>query len=183
MNAVDILFILLLLGGLAIGFFHGTIRLAISIVALYVSIVLASLYFQVVGNFFRTRMGTSLEAGQVVAFAMIMLVSFLLLTIAGLYTFRYARIPAGLDFIDRIIGLLLGLVLSGLLLGMLALILKDLFIDMNTARSLNFPITQWFQGSARTSLLLRFFAGNILPLIYATLQPFLPAESALIFRL
>ncbi len=50
MNAIDLLFILLLLAGLAIGFFQGTIRLTIAIVSFYVSIVLASLYFQLVGR-------------------------------------------------------------------------------------------------------------------------------------
>ncbi|MFN8476206.1 MAG: CvpA family protein [Kouleothrix sp.] len=46
MNVTDIVFILILLGGLALGFFQGTIRLIITIIAFYVGIVLASLYFQ-----------------------------------------------------------------------------------------------------------------------------------------
>lgn len=49
MNLIDILFLLGVLGGLALGFFQGTIRLAIAIVSFYVSIILASLYFQRLG--------------------------------------------------------------------------------------------------------------------------------------
>lgn len=51
MNLIDILFLLGVLGGLALGFFQGTIRLAIAIVSFYVSIILASLYFQALGRF------------------------------------------------------------------------------------------------------------------------------------
>src|SRR5262245_63270587 len=124
MNFVDIVFVLLLLAALALGFFQGTIRLLIAIVAFYVGIVLASLYFTTVGLFFQQRFHSSLRVGHITAFAVIMLVSFLLLTIAGLYTFRYAKMPASLVFLDRIVGTLLGLVLGAFLLGMFGIILK-----------------------------------------------------------
>ena len=94
MNLTDIVFILLVLAFLALGFFQGTIKLLIAIVSFYVSIILASLYFQLVGSFFRQRFRTNLEVGQITAFGVILMVAFLLLTFAGLYTFRYARLPA-----------------------------------------------------------------------------------------
>src|SRR5215470_1048896 len=106
MNGIDILYIILLLGGLALGFFQGTIRLLIAIVAFYIGIILASLYFTTVGLFFQRRFNSTLYVGQITAFALILLVAFLLLSIAGFYTFRYAKMPASLDFIDRIIGTL-----------------------------------------------------------------------------
>ncbi len=86
MNGTDLMFILLLLGGLALGFFQGTLKLVIAIIAFYVGIVLASLYFQPIGNFFRVRFNSSTEVGQITAFAVVLVVSFLLLTGAGLYT-------------------------------------------------------------------------------------------------
>ena len=52
MNLIDILFLLGVLGGLALGFFLGIIRLAIAIISFYLSIILASLYFQSLGRFF-----------------------------------------------------------------------------------------------------------------------------------
>ncbi|MFO7166451.1 MAG: CvpA family protein [Chloroflexota bacterium] len=182
MNAIDLLFILLLLAGLAIGFFQGTIRLTIAIVSFYVSIVLASLYFQLVGRFFRQRFGTTLEVGQITAFAVILLIAFLLLTIAGLYTFRYARMPAALDFLDRIVGTLLGLVLGALILGIFASLLESLFVFRNPGGVISFPIMRAFQGGVRSSILVSFFANTILPLIYAAVRPVLPAEADLIFR-
>jgi membrane protein required for colicin V production len=181
MNGVDIIFIVLLLFGLGLGFFQGTIRLAVSIVALYVAILLASLYFQAFGNWLRVRVNATVDTSQTVGFVIIMLVAFLLLTTAGLYTFRYARFPAGLEIMDRVVGLLLGLVLISIFLGMFALVLRNLFIFQN-AGAADLPIFSWFQGETRASLLVNFFGNSILPYIYASLQPFLPRESALIFR-
>ena len=182
MNAIDILFILLLLAGLALGFFQGTIRLFIAIVAFYVGIILASLYFTTVGLFFQRRFNSTLYVGQIMAFIIILLIAFFLLTIAGFYTFRYAKMPASLDFIDRIIGTMLGLLLGVLFLGMLAIVLKDLFVYQDVAGSITFPIMRAFQSSVRTSLLAPLFSDRILPLVYTTVQPVLPRDSSIIFR-
>src|SRR5262249_61539673 len=86
MNLIDILFLLILLGGLALGFFQGTVKLLIAIIAFYVGIVLASLYFQSVGNFYRLRFNSSAEVGQITAFATVLAVRFILLTFAGFDT-------------------------------------------------------------------------------------------------
>lgn len=181
MNLIDILFIVLLIGGLALGFFQGTIKLIIAIVAFYVGIVLASLYFLAVGDFFRRRFESSAQVGQITAFALILLVSFLLLLGAGLYTFRYARLPASLDFIDRIIGSLLGLVLGALFLGIFAIVLAKLFIERDVAGALNFPVTGFIQSRVRTSVLLPYFRDYVLPLIYNSARPVLPREADFIF--
>ena len=182
MNFVDILFLLLLLGGLALGFFQGTIKLLVAIIAFYVGILLASLYFTTIGLTFKQRFHSSLEVGQITAFAVILLVAFLLLTVAGLYTFRYARLPASLDFIDRMAGTVLGLVLAGLFLGMLGVILKLLFYrDIAVA---DLPIIASFQNSVKSSFLVLFFSNQILPLIFVTLQPILPRDAAdIIFKI
>lgn len=182
MNAIDILFIVLLLVGLALGFFQGTIRLLIAIIAFYVSIVLASLYFPVVGEFFRSKFHSSREVGQITGFAVVLLISFLLLTAAGLYTFRYARVPISLDFIDKISGTLLGLLLGALFLGMFAILLHGLFVSRDVAANVTLPIVSSFQAGVRKSFLVKFFADQILPLIYVTVRPVLPRESDFIFR-
>ena len=182
MNFTDILFILLLLGCLALGFFQGTIRLVIAIVAFYIGIILASLYFTTVGLFFQRRFNSTLNVSQIMAFFIILLVAFFLLTIAGFYTFRYARMPASLDFVDRILGTLLGLLLGVLFLGIFAIVLKDLFVYQDVAGSITFPIMRAFQSSVRSSLLRPIFSDQILPLIYQTVAPVLPRDASIIFR-
>jgi membrane protein required for colicin V production len=182
MNGIDVIFLLLLLGGLALGFFQGTIKLLVTIIAFYVSIVLASLYFQAVGNFFRVRFNSSQEVGQITAFATVLLISFFLLTVAGLYTFRYLRVPPSLDFFDKIIGTLLGLLLGALFMGLLAILLKDLFVLRSPASEAGLPLIISFQNGVRTSTLTTFFGERLFPLLYRTIRPILPAEANLIFR-
>ena len=182
MNGIDIIFLLILLGGLALGFFQGTIKLLVTIIAFYVSIVLASLYFQAVGNFFRVRFASSQEVGQITAFATVLLISFLLLTLAGLYTFRYLKVPPSLDFIDKIIGTLLGLLLGTLFRGLLAILLKDLFVYRSPASEAALPIVISFQSGVRNSTLVTFFGDRLFPLLYRTVQPILPSEADYIFR-
>lgn len=182
MNVTDIVFILILLGGLALGFFQGTIRLIITIIAFYVGIVLASLYFQSVGNFFRVRFNSSAEVGQITAFATVLMLTFMLLTAAGLYTFRYFRIPSSLDFFDKILGTLLGLLMAALFMGMLAVLLKDLFVFRSPASSASLPFMIATQSSVRGSTLVRFFSENVLPLLYNSVRPVLPREADIIFR-
>ena len=183
MNGIDVLFLLILLGGLALGFFQGTIKLLVTIIAFYVSLVLASLYFQAVGNFFRVRFNSSQEVGQITAFATVLLVSFLLLTLAGLYTFRYWKVPASLDFFDKITGTLLGLLLGALFMGLLAILLKDLFVFRSPAGEAGLPIVISFQNGVRSSTLVTFFGDRLFPLLHRTIQPILPAESDFIFRI
>lgn len=183
MNIIDLLFIFILIGAMAFGMFQGIIRLLVSIVSLYVSIVLASLYFQPLGNIFRTRFGSTLEVGQVTAFAAILLVGFILLLLAGNYTFRYARLPTALDFLDRIVGTLLGLFLGALMLGLFGVLLRDLFIFQAPADTLNYPFMFTFQNGVRSSLLVGIFNSYILPLIYRTVDPVLPPEANIIFQI
>jgi membrane protein required for colicin V production len=183
MNLVDIFFILMLIGALAAGIFQGIIKLMIAIVSLYISIVLASLYFQPLGVVFRNRFRSTLEVGQITAFAVILMVGFIALTVAGLYTFRYAQMPKSLEFLDRIVGTLLGLVLGGLLLGMFALLLRDLFVFQSPASALTYPFMRTFQNSVRGSVMIGLFGNFILPLIYSSVQPILPPEADIIFRI
>jgi uncharacterized membrane protein required for colicin V production len=182
MNGIDLLFLLILLAGLALGFFQGTIKLLVAIISFYVSLVLASLYFQAVGNFFRVRFNSSQEVGQITAFATVLLISFFLLLLAGLYTFRYLKMPTSLDFFDKIIGTMLGLLLGALFMGLLAILLKDLFVFRSPASEASLPFVISFQNGVRSATLVSFFGDRVFPLLYQTVRPILPAEADLLFR-
>jgi uncharacterized membrane protein required for colicin V production len=183
MNYIDLLLLLLVFGFLALGFFQGTIKILIAIISFYVSIVLASLYYQFVGAFFRQRFRTSGDGGQIIAYAIILVLAFMLLTVAGIYTFRYAKMPPSLDFIDRIIGTLFGFVLGGLIVGMTAEILYIFFVERSPASGVTFPIMRSLQSTTRASFLIVFFKDNVLPLIFSLVRPVLPAETGPLFRL
>ncbi len=181
MSWFDVIFLVLLVGGLALGFFQGTIKLIVAIIAFYVGIILASLYFQSLGGYFQRQFRTSGDVGQVTAFAIVLVATFLLLTIAGLYTFRYARVPVGLDFVDRIAGGIFGLLLGALFAGALALMLRRLLVMQSIGEFAQTPIGGAIQSGARTSFMLPYFADYLLPLMYSTVRPILPEESRFIF--
>jgi membrane protein required for colicin V production len=90
--------------------------------------------------------------------------------------------PAGLDFFDKILGTLLGMLMAALFMGILAVLLKDLFVFRSPATSASLPFVISMQSSVRGSTLVRFFGENILQLIYTSVRPVLPRDADIIFR-
>ncbi len=180
MNLIDILMILLFIGALAIGFFQGMIRIVVIILAFYLSLVLASLYYPSLGEWLVARLGTQRYVAQYVGFTLVLFVATLLLTAAGIYTFRYAQLPGQLQYLDRIIGTVLGMVLGALIIGILATLLYNLMI-VRGGRNIDFPIMRSLGNAVASSSILQYFSRELLPLTYGMLDPVLPEGAALIF--
>lgn len=181
MNIVDLLFVVLFFGALAVGFFQGTVRLLLIILSFYLSTVLASLYYQSLADIFLRELGGQRLFNQYVAFALIHLLCFIVLTFVGIYTFRYVHTPYHLEMIDRIVGTALGLVIGGMILGLSAVLLWNLFIVRGFA-NIDYPITRWLGGQISASLMLRFFANAVLPSLYELVDPVLPDAARIIFQ-
>ncbi len=181
MNIMDILFILLFFTTLAIGFFQGMVRLLVIIIAFYLAMVLASLYYPSLGEFFVRRLGAERFVGQYVAFTLVLFFASLLLTFAGLYTFRYFRMPGGLEYLDRALGAVLGLVFGALLIGILAALLWNLMI-IRGGRNIDLPLMRGLGNAIANSFVLRYFSDVVLPLAYGTLDPVLPEGADLLFQ-
>jgi hypothetical protein len=180
MNFMDVLLILIFLGMLIAGFFQGMIRLLVVIAAFYLATVLASLYYAPLGEFFVRQFETQRFVGQYVAFVLVHAISFTLLTIAGLYTFRYAKLPGSLEYLDRIIGTVLGMVLGGLVVGITADLLWNLMIARG-GRNIDLPIFGMIGNSVAGSSVIQYFSNVVLPLTYNYLDPILPDGANLIF--
>ena len=105
---------------------------------------------------------------------------FILLTAAGIYTFRYAQLPGQLQYLDRIVGTVLGMVLGALIVGIVATLLYNLMI-VRGGRNIEFPIMRALGSSVATSSILQYFSQFLLPQTYALLDPVLPDGAALIF--
>ncbi len=181
MNLIDILFILLFFGMLAVGFFQGMIRLLVMIISLYLAVVLGSLYYAPMGEFFVRSLGTQRFVAQYVSFFLVMVLSFILLTVAGLYTFRYAKMPGGLEYLDRIIGTLLGMLLGVLLIGIFGGLLYNLMI-LRGGREIELPLFAALGDAVARSTLIRYFSNVLLPMAYSVLDPILPDGANLLFR-
>jgi uncharacterized membrane protein required for colicin V production len=179
-NFIDIVLILVFFGMLAAGFFQGMIRLLVLIVAMYLSLVLASLYYPAVGEFFVDQFGAQRFVAQYVGFALVLFFGLVLLAAAGIYTFRYAKLPGQLQYLDRIIGTVLGMIMGALLVGLLAVLLWNLMI-LRGGQNIDFPIMRALGRSVGSSAILQYFANSLLPRTYNFIDPVLPDGAALIF--
>lgn len=181
MTFVDLLLIALVIAITAIGFFQGTIRLLIALVTFYASIVLASLYFRFLAVFF-TRRGTSGPIAESISFFLILLLCFIFLFAAGAYTFRYIRLSGRLDYVDRVLGAIFGLILAGMVSVVVAMIFQYAFVRYDAAATASFPLTAAFQHSVRSSSVIKLLLGNVLPRLYITVAPFLPEAAQPFFQ-
>lgn len=176
---VDIVLIIVFCVTIGLGFFKGTVKLTVSLLAFYASVVLASLYFQFMATFF-TRRNTTPTVANAISFFLILFGCFVLLLVAGLYTFRYLRMPGRLDYLDRILGTMLGVGLGILATGILAMLLHYTFVLNTPARNSGFPLASVLESSVRGSSLRELLIRNILPTVYRLVAPFLP-DAALTF--
>jgi membrane protein required for colicin V production len=181
MNIMDILFILLFFGMLIVGFFQGMVRIIVLILAFYLALVLASLYYPALGEFFVRNFDAQRFVGQYVAFFLVLMLSFILLALAGIYTFRYFRMPGSLEYLDRIGGTLLGLVFGSMVIGILAVLLYNLMV-VRGGRNIDLPLFRAFGNAIANSFVMGYFANEILPLTYNFLDPILPEGANFLFR-
>lgn len=180
MNFMDAVFILALVGILLLGFFQGMVRMLVLILAFYLSALLATLYYPALGGFFYSRMGGQLEANFYIGFFVVLLITFGLLAWAGIFTFRYARLPGKLALLDHSLGMFLGLGLAALILGMLSVLFWNFFVVWG-AETIDFPLFPMLGGSVRGSRIMNLFQDNILPSVYDTIRPFFPPGAEFIF--
>ncbi|NTU79352.1 MAG: CvpA family protein [Chloroflexales bacterium] len=180
MNFIDLLFILIFFAILAAGFFQGMIRLLVLIVALYLALVLASLYYAPLGHFFERNLDAERFVGQYVAFFLVLMFSFLLLALAGVYTFRYAKLPGSLQYLDRIIGTVLGMFLGALVVGICTTLLWNLMI-IHGGRNIDLPLFQGIGRAVERSVMVNYFSNQLFPLVYNSIDPFLPEGADLLF--
>jgi membrane protein required for colicin V production len=151
------------------------------IIAFYLSVVLASLYYPAVGSFLFNNFGGERYASEYIGFFLVMLIAGILLITAGLYTFRYVQVPERLQIIDHIVGTLLGLFLAALMLGVLASLLWQLMV-ISGGGNIEMPLFQMLGRGVRNSFLLSYFADFILPETYNYVRPILPGGAQLIFE-
>ena len=178
---IDVLLLVLFVAVTAVGFFQGTVRIIIALIAFYASVVLASLYFRFLAVFFQRR-GTSPGTADSISFFLILFLCFALLFIAGLYTFRYVRLPGRLDYLDRIVGTILAVLLGTMMCVILVMVLHYSFVRHDAAATASFPLTAAFQRSVRRSSVRPLLLNYVLPNIYATMAPFLPEAAQPFFQ-
>lgn len=177
---VDLLLVGIIIAIAATGFFQGTIKIALALLTFYASVVLAGLYYNFVSIALIQR-GANPVLAQAVSFCVILLVLFALLLAAALYTFRYIRLPAQLDLLNRLLGTGVGMVLGFIASSILALALRYAFVTHTLAGDGSIALMRWLQGSVRSANMIPLLMTQIFPQIYSLVSPFLPDAARVIF--
>lgn len=177
---IDLLFLVLFIALLSVGYFQGVVRLGMMMLAFYLSLVLASLYFQTIGLFLRNQFHLVPYMADYFGFFIMLIFGFILLASATSYTFRTAHLPGKLQFIDHILGIFVGLLLAAWLLGIFAILLWNLMV-LRHGGDIDLPIMRMIGSSVANSFTLRFLANDVLPQVYELLDPILPDAAAILF--
>ena len=182
MAFVDVVMLLMVIICLFFGFFKGVVKISLAIITFYLSIVIASLYFHFVAVAIAKNSKTSLQVLDMLSFLILLIVCFMILLWAALYTFRYVQIGGRVQYLDKMIGSFLGLLLGAIMASVFAMMLRYLFITVNSPATLDFPAMRFLQQSTANSVLKNVFLDIILPILYAPISPIMPDSADLIFR-
>ena len=169
LNPYDFLIALALVGGVALGFVRGLVRMALSLVVLYVAAALAMVFHPNLGGLINKMSGLPLAVAQGLAFLLILAFVAILLNFLLRRTYRETELP-GLRQVDQLGGMVVGFVLTVIWIGLCLLVL---------AFMLSTPVTT--DDSFRVSMVAYFQSSNLIPIFYkflpialATLRPWMP---------
>ncbi|ABX07520.1 CvpA family protein [Herpetosiphon sp.] len=181
MPFVDILLLLFVVLGLFYGFFQGMLKVGISILVFYLTIVLSSLYYRPLALAISKNSTTPFQVLEMLSFLTLLFVLFFALLWVASYTFRYLKVGGQLQYIDKVIGTFLGLILGAMIASIFAMMLRYLFSTTAPA-VLDYPAMRFLQASTRASALKNVFLDIILPLIYGPIRPIMPESADALFR-
>ena len=169
LNPFDFVIVLALIGGVALGFVRGLVRMALSLVVLYVAAALAMVFHLQLGRLINQMSGLPLAAAQALAFLLILAAVSILLNFLLRRTYRETELP-GLRQVDQLGGMAVGFILTIIWIGLCLLVL---------AFMLSVPVTH--DDTFRQSMVNYFRTSNLIPIFYkflpialATLRPWMP---------
>jgi uncharacterized membrane protein required for colicin V production len=172
LNPFDFLIALALLGGIALGFIRGLVRMALSLLVLYIAMVLAMTFYTQVGRWigFVTTDALPERTLQSLAFVIILILTTAIINFVLHRTYRDTELP-GVRQIDQLGGMIVGFLLVSTWIG-LAIIALGFVLKTAVA-----PGTGTIRANMlyffNTSFLIPIFY-HLLPIVLATLRPWMP---------
>jgi uncharacterized membrane protein required for colicin V production len=171
LNPFDILIAVSLIAGVIWGFTHGLVRMAISLVTLYLAVVLAMSFYVKVGEWivYLSGGGIAKNPSELTAFLLILILFTTIVTLIVNRAFKDTELP-GIRQIDQLGGLVIGFILAatwtGLVLVGLTFLLQTPGVGSDAFRA---NILMYM----RRSLLVPIFE-DVWPIVLATLRPWMP---------
>jgi uncharacterized membrane protein required for colicin V production len=179
-NPFDFLILLVLLGGAALGFLRGLVRMALSLLVLYVAAVVATIGYVTAGTWisYITTLPTTISEG--LGFLLLLAVTAIVLNFVLRRTYRDTELP-GIRQIDQLGGMIIGFFLATLWIGFSILVIAFILgAPGNEGSALRLNLIGFFQSSNLIPVFYQF-----LPIALATLKPWMPRglPDIFIFRL
>jgi len=171
LNPFDVIIVLALLGGTALGFIRGLVRMALNLLVLYVAVVLAMTFYDDAGRWIHYASDGAIPetTAEVLAFLLILILTTALVNFVLNKTYKDTELP-GIRQIDQLGGMFIGFVLTCTWIG-LAIIALAFILNAtgSTGSGLRDSIVFYFEGSNLVPIFYKF-----LPIVIATLRPWMP---------
>jgi len=169
-NPFDVLIALSMIAGVALGFVRGLLRMAFSVVILYIATVVAMTFYISLGAYLRrilTRLSPSASEG--VAFALILTLLAVILHFVLSRTYKNLEWPA-VRQIDQLGGMVFGFLAVTLWIGIVVIAI-DFVLGTPTpgVETTRQTLIFQFHNSRLIPIYYRF-----LPIAFATLKPWVP---------
>jgi uncharacterized membrane protein required for colicin V production len=179
----DLLFIFVLAIAFVIGYIHGTLRRLLGIASIVFSFLLAASLRDVLGRFFASNwFQFPSEYSYMLAFAFIFAVSAIALSllIQGLY--KHQPLFAKANFVDEILGGILGVVQAMLIMGFILIILDSFFRVPDLAQTNGeLPFLRTFWNAINDSGTASLYRQTLVPAFFAIAGVFIPADVRSLF--
>lgn len=176
MSIFDFISVIVFLLAMLIGAMQGIVRPLMTAVVAYVSLVLAGLYFQKVGDTFHLYSNISLLESHILAFMGVFAVFWVVLVLMGMYTFRFFDPQSGGAFFSRSIGMLVNLFVVAVIWGVAAhLLLLSQTITAEPGGN-TILLTESIQNAINGSSLIRPLALNTAPQVVRWMDMFVYSD-------
>jgi uncharacterized membrane protein required for colicin V production len=176
MSIFDFVSVIIFLLAMLIGAMQGIIRPLVTAVVAYISLVLAGLYFQKVGDMFHLYSNVSLLESHILAFMGMFVGFWVVLSVMGMYTFRFFDAQSGEAFFSRSIGMIINLFVILVIWGVAShLLLLSQTITLDTDSN-TFLLTDRLQQVINDSSLIRPLALNTAPQIIKWIDVFVYSD-------
>jgi uncharacterized membrane protein required for colicin V production len=168
-NPFDVIIIFALLIGVALGFVRGLVRMALSLLVLYIAAILAVTFYRQIGDWLTYLFGLPESISQGMAFLLILALTSIVINFVLHRTYKDTELP-GVRQIDQLGGMIIGFFLACIWIGFSILAIAFL---LSTPVSGENQFQQNLINHFRGSFLIPVFY-QFLPIALATLRPWMP---------
>jgi uncharacterized membrane protein required for colicin V production len=168
LNPFDVLIVLGLLIGVILGFTRGLVRMAMSLLVLYVAAVLAMTFYGYLGSWIRYLFGMPLSICQGAGFLLILVLVSAIINFVLRRTYKDTELP-GVRQVDQLGGMAIGFFVTSFWIGFSILVLAYFLGAPGVESRFHTNMLAYFRTSGLIPVFYKF-----LPIALASLRPWMP---------